>query len=115
MNDQITILLQKLSEKLGTTSEYLWGVLIKQAYIDATISTVIFLIACLGCFLIFKLHKKFSREEKYDEDFLPPAMVIGSFIWGLITIITFCTFVSDLSGFFNPEYKALRQILSSLK
>ena len=42
MNEQTTILLQKLSESLGTTSEYLWAVLIKQAPISATISMVIF-------------------------------------------------------------------------
>ena len=33
--EQLTQLLAQLAERLGTTTEYLWGVLIKQAYINS--------------------------------------------------------------------------------
>ena len=41
MNDQTLELIRDLAEKLGTTTEHLWGVLVTQAYISG-VGDVIF-------------------------------------------------------------------------
>lgn len=40
MNEQTVKLVEQLAQKLGTTTEYLWNVLIKQAPISAAIDMI---------------------------------------------------------------------------
>ena len=53
MNDQTVQLLRELAEKFGTTTEHLWGVLIKQAYISGVgdlITSIAFALAAIYVF-----------------------------------------------------------------
>lgn len=124
MNDQTAKLLEQLAQKLGTTTEYLWSILLKQAPIDATVTllqTIFILFVGWG---IFKVHKRLLKKpanqdyddsyyEKYDLGAMVP-MVIVTIGWGIMAIICFCCFGSIISGYLNPEYWALKEILSSI-
>ena len=63
MNEQLVKLLDDLSKKLGTTSEYLWGVLIRQAHVSATTTLLYFIIGIIAWIVFMKLHRKFSKEN----------------------------------------------------
>lgn len=40
MNEQLIVALEALAAKLGTTAEYLWGILVRQAVLDGWIALV---------------------------------------------------------------------------
>ena len=125
MNDQTAALLNQLAQKMGTTVQYLWGILIRQAPIDATITLIQFLIVGIATLCLYKTHIKlmspikynkhgYTGYEKYSEGAAIP-MILGLLI--LIILIICCLLSIDdvINGYFNPEYWALRKVLDSTK
>jgi hypothetical protein len=111
MDDKTAQLIERLSTKLGTTVEHLWGILIKQAPISA--ATMLIFNGAMIVFLWLMWRKLKTIEfEKWDSDFGKGALW-GGFI--IAVIITLCFFASDFSiifaGFFNPEFWALKQLM----
>lgn len=120
MNEQTTKLIEQLANQLGTTSEYLWSVLLKQASITATTTLIQTIIVLLIGFVLYGLHKKFSKKtintrSSYEEhDFLGFTMVVVTIIYGLFLICCFLYIPEIIYGYFNPEYWALNRILEIL-
>lgn len=125
MNEQTTKLLQSIALKLGTTTEYLWLVLIKQASIDSWVTIIQLVIVLLFGLTLWRVHKKLSSDcsdkssnykttyyEKYDGIEIP--MIIGVIVFSLLIICLFFCINSVISGFINPEYWALREILNTI-
>jgi predicted membrane channel-forming protein YqfA (hemolysin III family) len=105
--------LDALAAKLGTTGEHLWGVLLRQARIEAWSNLMLFVFAlivgCLSCFVISKVSK---RDD--SDDFIPVSLIC------ILLAIGALAFVVELPGeiltkFLNPEYWALKQIVSGAK
>jgi hypothetical protein len=125
MNEQTEKLLEQLANKLGTTSEYLWSVLLKQAPIFATVTLLQTLFLFFVGWFLWKVHKKLlskptgqdnadSYYEKYEIGAVFPMMLV-TVGWGIMMINCFYCFGSIVSGYFNPEYWALKEILNSLR
>jgi len=122
MNDQTTKLLEQLAQKLGTTAEYLWGVLIKQAFVSAVTDLIYFIIVLIAGFGLFKLHKFLAKSnengdciyEDWEEVSIPP-MILFAIIWAILFIACFFSIGNIINGFLNPEYWALSEILDTLK
>lgn len=125
MNEQTAKLLEQLANKLGTTSEYLWNILLKQAPIDATVTLLQTLFLFFVGWVLWKVHKKLlskptgqdyydSYYKEYDVGAVLP-MVLVTVVWGIMMIVCFYYFGSIVSGYFNPEYWALKEILNSLR
>jgi hypothetical protein len=123
MNDNTAKLLEQLAAKFGTTTEYLWGVLLRQAPINSTINLIqITLVMLFGCFL-YKTHKRLMKKdgegdyaetyyEKYEAGAVMP-MVIGAIVFAIFFLASFFCISDVINGYFNPEYWALDKILSS--
>jgi hypothetical protein len=114
MTEELSKALAALATKLGTNVEHLWGVLIRQAYIDGVSSllTVICTITFgLGAIYFFFHLKKKNAEwlAKYGP---PPGM--DYFFLAIILFFVVAIAGSNLywviSDFFNPEFYALRQL-----
>ena len=116
--DKIDQLLRDLAEQLGTTSEYLWGVLVRQAPIEAIFQLLWMggsLAGLLFC-VIKATHLMKSEEFKNDE--AAPVVSLALCLMGMIvlTLTALSSFDSIMiGGFLNPEYYALREILEALK
>lgn len=109
-------LLETLAKNLGTTVEYLWSVLLKQAPISATIDLILLILVLVAGYLLYRLHLKLSGEYIYDDsDIAVPLMCMAAVIWFLIFIVAVCCIPSIINGYFNPEYWALKEILNSVK
>ncbi len=54
MSEKTEQLLRELAQKLGTTAEHLWGVLIKQAYVDSIIGIIVFTLAALFAWWLWR-------------------------------------------------------------
>ena len=114
MDNKALEALTALANKLGTTAEYLWAVLVKQAPISGAIDLAMMVAWAVACtFLVRFVHRKTRGGEPEWEDDMArsaawlctgltcamAAMVISVELGGAITAIV------------NPEYWALRQIL----
>jgi hypothetical protein len=125
MNETTAKLLEQLAAKLGTTSEYLWGVLLKQAPISATITLFQTLGVVIFGIALWRIHVRLMKKnkedryaecgyEKYDMGAVIP-MVVGFIVFAILVVACLCSVESVANGYFNPEYWALKEILSSLK
>jgi hypothetical protein len=111
MNSETIALIDKLATKLGTTTEYLWGVLIAQrkAYLIGTG------IQYLICFATMWFGTKYIRKALKDNDNITPwqvlsvcATVIAVFIAAMASFFEIEEYVSAI---INPEGYALQYIL----
>jgi ABC-type multidrug transport system permease subunit len=122
MNEQTTKLIEQLAQKLGTTAEYLWTVLIKQAPISAATDALYFILVIIGGIILYRVHKYLGKETDgnnsiyYDqeENVIIP-MGIAAIIWAICFIACFFSIGNIINGFFNPEYWALKEVLGSCK
>lgn len=110
MDDKTEVLLTKLAEKFGTTAEHLWGILIRQAPISSVcdiITTILCLAYVLWSIWYFRTHARIEDKPRLSAfwflvlGFIPACM----FLYGL------CSMPLIISGFINPEYWALKQII----
>lgn len=114
MNEQTAQLLSDLAAKLGTTSEYLWGVLVKQAPLSATVDLIQYAVILLAAGWLYRMR---GRAKKCLDDDLANAIPYG-FAWFFVFVLLMIALLSignTVAGFFNPEYWALREILSAAK
>lgn len=120
MKKETVELLEKLADKLGTTSEYLWSVLVNQAYVNAIGEVIFILIATAFSYAMCKMHLHFmDRDNEYSyyekEEVLGIPMIIGAIVMVLLIIGCICSVRSIVTGVLNPEYWALEQILETIK
>ncbi len=119
---ELTGLLEQLAEKLGTTTEYLWGVLITQAKVSAIIDLIYIVLVSIIGVIIYKVHKHLMKENENGdtryyilEDSAVIPMFIVSIVWSVLFIVCFFSLGNIISGLINPEYWALEQVLDIVK
>lgn len=114
MNDQLVPLLEKLADNLGTTSEYLFGVLVTQAPISAAgdlfAIVVILALSAITFSICLRKAKEYPNAERYAI-----LAIFSAISFVIFTIIGAASISTMLAGFFNPEYWALKEILSAIK
>jgi hypothetical protein len=111
MNEQTIQLLDTYATKLGTTSELLWGVLLKQAPISATADLILLAFLFLIAGLCFWCSAKCFDN---DDDGKATLFCVGVVFSILFTINGACSLSSIAGAYLNPEYWALQEILRHL-
>ncbi len=114
---EIAPLLETLAKKLGTTAEYLWAVLVKQAFIASCIDILQYIILGVATYFFIKLTKKYwlmGEEKRWDTIWLIIPGIAGVALL-LIWIVAFIAIQNTITGFINPEYWALNKILDVVK
>jgi hypothetical protein len=123
MMDQNTLqALTALAQKLGTTAEHLWGVLLRQAPISGAIELAFMTGMVVACVIWWRVViAKTTRRKQSDDDRYPRAeweeegaffAVASAATLSLVTLIVCAEgFTLALAAFVNPEYWALRQII----
>ena len=121
MNENTAKIIETLAAKLGTTSEYLWGILLRQAPVDATIGLLYIALSLTAAYLLWRAHVKMNKPQEdssyseYDtNDFIVILMTIMATLVGIALIASIAYLPMILSGFFNPEYWALNKILEAI-
>ena len=108
MEEKVFDALQTLAGQFNTTVEFLWGVLLKQALVDGSLSVftaAFFLIA--GVWIQVTL----SKAKDLDSE----SWCIATFVlWAFCGPVIFFNIQSALTSLINPEYWALRQVLRLL-
>ncbi len=118
---ELAPMLQQLAQQLGTTVEFLWAALMRQALIDGVVTLVQFVIIGVGLWANYKYTRFVLRKinaEDHKERWDEPAIIPPTILWVVLAILTLVAFfsISDLlAAFFNPEYWALQKVLSFVK
>jgi hypothetical protein len=120
MSEELNKELASLASKLGTSVEHLWGVMVKQAYIDG-ISSLVTTLVCLllgvavvhGFFYVRRNFKSTPHHERtHPFDFLMDPL--GFVVIGVILLAIFAVasdnFYWVISDFWNPEFYAMRHL-----
>jgi hypothetical protein len=119
VSDELHKELAALAAKLGVSVEHLWGVLVRQAYIDGLSSLVT--VFCCGAAGLGVLWFFFYRRRKYKLSAEPKErfffstnepleyMVMGAILFVLV-MVAGNNFYWVISDFFNPEFYALRHL-----
>lgn len=119
MNEKTEQMLQDLAAKLGTTTEYLWTILVNQAKYDIIVSVIQMALMFAVVYWTIKLHLRFSKKDedgdtlywKKEEVLVIPMVFAG--IASVLCIVFFLDGFNDLiSAIFNPEYWALKRIFN---
>jgi len=109
MDDKTQELIKNLADKLGTTAEHLWGVLVKQAPISAATDVAVFVVAIV---LWSIAYKRLVKWEPEGDGMLKDAAWFGFWVVTVIIGVALaCDAVAIVSAFVNPEYWALRQLV----
>ncbi len=116
MNEETLEALTAMAIKLGTTVEYLWGALVRQAPISAVAEALIgFALLGLSGFvarLAIKLHKAKGPDPWGDLRWEVFALGLTAAFASLITLGWWADHLEAImAGFLNPEYWALKQLL----
>lgn len=116
MDEKYAQLLETLATKLGTTAEHLWGVLVRQAPISGMTNLVLCIIFALGLWklIIFVKHKTNHRNADWYYD-RHPAWFGVSVVTAMISIGLLISIPTIVTAFANPEYWALKQLLSMVR
>lgn len=112
MKEELLKRLDVLAAKVGVASEHMWGVLVRQAYIEGISVLVATLLVAIGSVFIWRQFVK--SNGAYDD--LDVLWLIAGTISTIIGIV-FLVISVDLvpTAIFNPEYYALKQILTVLR
>lgn len=123
MNEQTEKLIRELADRLGTTAEHLWGVLIRQAGISGI--TNLLVCAAWGALLAWGyrfLRRKTTaplatalnphpRAEWDDQDWI---WLVFGFVVAVVALVVGCNLEQIVGSLLNPEYWALQQLLPQL-
>lgn len=111
MNENAAQLIRDLAEKLGTTTEYLWSVLIRQAPISASVELAVYpVLVAAG---VWGLRRANMADMERDAKAIL-RMLIGLYFLFLLTFAS-CRLPVIVAGYVNPEYWAIDFILKMIK
>jgi len=113
MNPETAAILNALAEKLGTTTDYIWGILIKEAFFFNGINVVIAIILLSASIFLFKRSSDIysvsrSCHTEYTKD-------ICLFILVVMSFTSFVVIPCSIKNMLHPEYWALKEITQLLK
>jgi hypothetical protein len=105
-------MLAVIATKLGTTVEYLWAVLVKQAVVASVTNIIQYGILAFITYQVVKFYKDKDVEDS-------PALYIGFItavvLLGILWLAAFFSLPQTINGFINPEYEAIKTVLDAVK
>ena len=116
MNAQnVKEILEVLAEKFGSTGAALWAALIRQVYVDAALAAFWSAVCVVLLVVSWKVHVWLwalmkSKRNPYDTPemgYMPLAIVV------IGLVVSFVVNVNTIFAALNPEYAALRYILTA--
>jgi hypothetical protein len=117
MTDQIMEILRVLAEKFGTTTEFLWGIMVRQAYVVGISQILAFVMAGLFVFAwnryVWSIRLPEDPQEDRGGDKTFGIMmvrlfgVVGACMWAMMFL---CGLTEITTALVNPEYWAIKQV-----
>jgi hypothetical protein len=113
VNDRVMNFIEELSLKLGVASEYIFEVLVTQQIINGILWLVFApTITAALIYLTYLLHKKYKQADWENEDHWMFGMITTGFCAIVGIVVTFISIPVSINQLINPEYYAIKEILS---
>lgn len=118
--ETITKYIDQLAQSLNVASEHVYEALINQAMVSGIASivwAVIMTAVVLGCLKVIQKTRKKAQEsgDYFDES----QAFLKSILFGILIIMSFvsgyCALENALTALLNPEYWAIKEVLSAIK
>jgi steroid 5-alpha reductase family enzyme len=114
MNEQTAKLLEDLAAKLQVSSAHLWEVLVTQAFVSSVTSLAVLAALSIAAYNVRKHIKSLgSIDDMSGLDFA--ALSVACVIYAIYLVGFMISLDSIVAGLINPEYTALKEVLSVLK
>ena len=106
----ITSYLDKLGEKIGIGANYLWPLLVRQQYVDAYVSIVLFVMAAAS--LSFCFHRGIPLWDSNGRGEAKGVLYgLLCVLLGVSLFVAFLFVLREAFHIFNPEYWALKDLI----
>lgn len=107
--------LQILAERFGTTVEHLWTVAVRQTYVDAATSILLILVVSVASYFALRWCKKaFEEDDSSMGEKRMFAWIIACIVLAILAGVVLSN-IGKLLQVFNPEFYAVKLLLSTLK
>lgn len=108
--------IDEFAAKLGTTSQYVFEILVKQQ-VTTGISWLVFFVILLvlsviATIMFMKTYKRAVENHKYDLEY---GCLIGMIVGCIVILVCLASISYDIRLIMNPEYYALQDILDFVK
>lgn len=109
LKDEVLERIDALAKKLGVTIEHLWGVLVRQAYVEAGFA-IVWLVLGVGLLVGSArcISAYYRTRERWTDEMIFKTVVLA--ILSFLFFVVACIEVGDVGYLFNPEYFALEKV-----
>lgn len=112
LTQELLTRLDQLAATLGTTTEKLWAVLVKQGKVEGIFAG---LTSFVTIFLFIALYASLKRVWPEDEEDQLTAVLFGGVAMFILIIILYFNLYNTITYLFNPEYFAISKLVSIFK
>jgi uncharacterized protein with PQ loop repeat len=114
VNEEILKRLDALAAKLNVTAAALWGVLIRQARIEAYQHIGAVVVSILLWYGMYRAAKYLYKSD-LDRELAVPLFIVMAIAFGITLFVFFGCLASLPTELLNPEYWALKQLLREVE
>jgi cytochrome c biogenesis protein CcdA len=118
VSKELQEVLQVLANQFGTTIAHVWKILVRQQVVESWTMAIVIVLLGITTFLFFKGYLKIKAQNviyKNDDTMGAESMLAACVFFGILAVLTPCFAISSIvTGFVNPEYGAMMDILSKL-
>lgn len=105
--------LKGLGSALKVGSEHVYVIIVKQQIVKSVIGLILIVICFIIIFPLIKFIKYLVNHDDVDEVFgLAVACVFLCIGWIILVTFSICNIGNIVTGFINPEYGAIKDIMS---
>lgn len=108
-SEKVYSAMEQLAEQLKVPAQHVYGVLVKQAVVEAW---TILIVAVIGIILLSIFGPKFVKSLLKDDEVRGVLSMIISSLGLIMLTISIINLNTIVGGFLNPEYYALKEILN---
>jgi hypothetical protein len=105
--------LDKIGEKIGVTGAQIWPWFVRQQYVEAVTSGILFIV--FFCAMAAGVAYTIRNWDNIEDKGLEPCFIVPIGVGLFFLCAVFIGFMIDFRALFNPEYHALKDLLSQIK
>lgn len=120
LSDKISSAIEIIAKNLGIATEKVYGLLIKQSYVDGICGIFIFLL--FSVLFVFSMKYIIKHPEVWEDDYQWDSIclyvtisIIIAIISGTAIIIQLFELKDYISAIINPEWHAIQKIINQIK
>jgi hypothetical protein len=106
----------QLADALKVGAEHVYGILVKQQVVNSITNLIVYIVLISVTIALYILARKIKNESEYSDDdsviminIVATLLVISDLIYLGVTI------QATVTGFVNPEYGAIQEIMSLIR